>query len=208
MQKKSESRKNVTVIKKYSNRRLYDTEQSRYITLDELSHTIREGRDVQVVDVKSGQDLTQGTLTQIIMESRGAAKLLPSSLLMQLIRMEDEDLAEFLTRYIAAALELYQTARRSADRVAPFNPFAEVPFAATNAVARLFTGAMNLGGKVLGRDEQAPAGESYARPEEPLEAEAPADAAPPTEASSSEDAVAMMRRELDELKALIMKNNR
>ena len=131
------------VIKKYSNRRLYDTQDSRYITLDELAVKVRSGTDVRVVDAKAGTDLTQGTLTQIIMESRGAAKLLPVNLLTQLIRMEDEHLAEFLSRYMAGALELYQTARHGAQHLTPWFPQANVPFAATNAFARMAVGLWN-----------------------------------------------------------------
>ncbi|TMA14751.1 MAG: polyhydroxyalkanoate synthesis repressor PhaR, partial [Deltaproteobacteria bacterium] len=86
----------MTLIKKYGNRRLYDTGHSRYITLEELADIIRGGEDVRVVDAKSGEDLTTGTLAQIIIEGRGAARLLPVPLLVQLIRMGDDALAEFL----------------------------------------------------------------------------------------------------------------
>ena len=72
------------LIKKYGNRRLYDTESSRYITLEELAGIIRRGEEVRVVDAKSGEDLTTATLAQIIIEGRGAARLLPLPLLVQL----------------------------------------------------------------------------------------------------------------------------
>ncbi|MFY0542233.1 polyhydroxyalkanoate synthesis regulator DNA-binding domain-containing protein [Nannocystis pusilla] len=94
-------------VKKYGNRRLYDTEGSRYVTLEEIAERVRMGEDLKVVDAKSGQDLTQVTLAQIILESRGAARLLPVSLLKQLVRMRDDALAEFFGRYIAWALEVY-----------------------------------------------------------------------------------------------------
>jgi len=81
------------IVKKYSNRRLYDTEGSSYVTLEELADKIRQGADVRVLDAKTGEDLTQATLTQIILESRGAARLLPIPLLLQLIRMGDDALA-------------------------------------------------------------------------------------------------------------------
>src|SRR5262245_46762004 len=64
------------LVKKYTNRRLYDTEESRYITLEELAEKIRAGDDASVIDARTGEDLTQATLTQIIMESRGAARIL------------------------------------------------------------------------------------------------------------------------------------
>ena len=72
------------IIKKYGNRRLYDTGSSRYITLEDLAEQIRGGQEVRVIDAASGDDLTQATLTQIIIEGRGAARLLPVGLLTQL----------------------------------------------------------------------------------------------------------------------------
>jgi polyhydroxyalkanoate synthesis repressor PhaR len=132
-------RLSMTLVKKYSNRRLYDTDDSRYITLDELAVKIREGNDVQVVDAKTGEDLTQGTLTQLILEGP-AAKLLPVPLLRQLIRMQDDALAEFLGKYVTAALDLYLAARDGAEQVAPYFPFASVPMQATQAFLRLFSG--------------------------------------------------------------------
>jgi len=128
----------MTLIKKYGNRRLYDTGLSRYITLEELAGQVRDGADVRVVDAKSGSDLTQATLAQIILESRGGSRLLPVPLLVQLIRMGDEALAEFFGRYVSGALELYLQAKAGAQAFAPMNPFATLPFTATNALARLF----------------------------------------------------------------------
>ncbi|MEL6543903.1 MAG: polyhydroxyalkanoate synthesis regulator DNA-binding domain-containing protein [Myxococcota bacterium] len=128
------------VVKKYSNRRLYDTHNSRYVTLVELAALIESGHDVRVVDAKSGQDLTQGTLMQIILDGRGAAELLPVELLTQLIRMGDDALAEFLGRYMSYALELYVQAKQGAQAIAPYNPFAAVPFAAASSIARFWGG--------------------------------------------------------------------
>jgi len=112
------------LVKKYGNRRLYDTDQSRYITLEELADGIRQGKDVQVVDAKSGEDLTTATLAQIIIEGRGAARLLPQALLVQLIRMGDDALAEFFGQYVTWALEVYLQAKQGVQAMAPFNPFA------------------------------------------------------------------------------------
>lgn len=111
------------LVKKYGNRRLYDTEQSRYITLEELAESIRQGKDVHVVDAKTGDDLTTGTLAQIIIEGRGAGRLLPPALLVQLIRMGDDALAEFLGQYVTWALEVYLQTKQGVHAMAPFNPF-------------------------------------------------------------------------------------
>jgi polyhydroxyalkanoate synthesis repressor PhaR len=115
------------LVKKYGNRRLYDTEASRYVRLDEIADRIRDGADVQVVDAKSGADLTAPTLAQIIFEDRNAARLLPVPLLLQLIRMGDGPLAEFLGRYVSWALEMYLQARSGLGSL--YNPLAALrPF--------------------------------------------------------------------------------
>jgi polyhydroxyalkanoate synthesis repressor PhaR len=189
------------LVKKYANRRLYDTEASRYVGLEELAEKIRRGSDVQVVDAQSGLDLTQATLTQIILESRGAAKLLPVPLLLQLIRMGDDALAEFFGRYLSGALELYLSAKHGAQTIAPYAPFATLPFQATNALARLLTGVVPWG------EAAAPTrvGENVAR-ETASEAPAPPPATPvppPPSAAATSDDLAALRREMDELRASI-----
>lgn len=185
------------LVKKYSNRRLYDTEGSAYITLEELAEKIRLGAEVRVVDAKTNEDLTQLTLTQIIMESRGAARLLPVPLLTQLIRMGDDSLTEFLGRYMSTALELYLQAKHGAQAIAPYNPLANVPFAVTNALARLIVGGLGLGGP---QPATPPSPSAYAGWGEPAPPPAPLSAAP-----ASTD-MADLRRELDELKASMKEN--
>lgn len=117
-------------VKKYGNRRLYDTVRSRYITLEELAAVVRGGENVQVVDAKSGEDLTAGTLTQILVEGRGAARLLPLPLLVQLVRMGDDALAEFFGQYVTWALQVYIQAREGAQSLNPFGGLFGAPFQA------------------------------------------------------------------------------
>jgi polyhydroxyalkanoate synthesis repressor PhaR len=179
------------IVKKYSNRRLYDTEQSRYITQEELAEKIRLGADVRVIDAATGGDLTQVTLAQIILESRGASRLLPVPLLVQLIRMGDDSLAEFFGRYMSGALDLYLHAKEGAAAIAPYNPFVNVPFAATNALARLLMGS---GGGAFGWRDPPPAVVPSHLPSPPPPLPSP----PPVRESSEE--MKDLRRELDELK--------
>jgi polyhydroxyalkanoate synthesis repressor PhaR len=176
-----------TVIKKYGNRRLYDTSESRYVTLEELEQRIRTGENVRVLDAKTDADLTQQTLAQIILESRGGAKLLPVPLLLQLIRMGDEALAEFFGRYMGAALEMYVQAQRGAQAISPYVPMATLPFSATNALARLILGA----GQLVAPEPAWPP---------PMAAPSAPPATPPPGAPDDEDDVATLRRELDELR--------
>ncbi len=100
----------TVVIKRYSNRRLYNTAASRYVNLDDIAALVREGKDVQVVDAKTGQDLTRVTLTQIITEdARDKPTGLPLELLRQLIVASDEVRQEFIMWYLKSAFETYQT---------------------------------------------------------------------------------------------------
>lgn len=105
-----ESRKTATVlIKKYGNRRLYDTTGSRYVNLDDLADLVRAGKEVRVVDAKSGRDLTRVTLTQIITEdAKGKPTGLPLELLRQLIVASDEVRQEFLMWYLKSAFDTYE----------------------------------------------------------------------------------------------------
>jgi polyhydroxyalkanoate synthesis repressor PhaR len=99
----------TVIVKKYGNRRLYDTAGSRYINLDDIAGLIRAGKEVKVVDAKSGDDLTRVTLTQIITEdARDKPTGLPLELLRQLIIASDEVRQEFMMWYLKSAFETYQ----------------------------------------------------------------------------------------------------
>lgn len=97
------------VIKKYGNRRLYDTAGSRYVNLDEVAGFIRQGKDVQVLDAKTGKDLTRVVLTQIITDdARDKPTGLPLELLRQLVVASDEVRREFVMWYLKSAFDAYQ----------------------------------------------------------------------------------------------------
>ena len=102
------------VIKKYANRRLYDTSSSRYINLEDIAALVRNGKDVQVVDANSGEDLTRVTLTQIIVEdAKGQPAGLPLELLRQLIVTTDHVGQEFIMWYLKSAFDTYQRVQSS-----------------------------------------------------------------------------------------------
>lgn len=97
------------IIKKYGNRRLYNTADSRYVNLDDIAALVREGADVQVLDVKTGEDLTRVTLTQIITEdAKDKPTGLPLELLRQLIVASDQVRQEFVMWYLKSAFDAYQ----------------------------------------------------------------------------------------------------
>jgi polyhydroxyalkanoate synthesis repressor PhaR len=96
-------------IKKYANRRLYDTESSSYITLDRLAAMVREGREFEVVDAKSGEDITRSVLTQIIVdeEARGST-MLPVNFLKQIIGLYGNSMQTMVPGYLEAAMDAFK----------------------------------------------------------------------------------------------------
>ena len=93
------------VVKKYANRRLYNTESSSYVTLEDLAQMVRAGRDFVVYDAKSSDDITRSVLTQIIVEEEAkGSHLLPESFLRQLIGFYGDSLQGVLPRYLEATM--------------------------------------------------------------------------------------------------------
>ncbi|WP_419809887.1 polyhydroxyalkanoate synthesis repressor PhaR [Sphingomonas sp.] len=117
-------------IKKYANRRLYNTESSSYITLEHLATMTRAGRDFKVVDAKTDEDITHNILTQIIMEAegRGTTPMLPVNFLRQLIAMYGDSMQAVVPGYLEASMDSF---RRNQDqfRSAVEGAFANSPFA-------------------------------------------------------------------------------
>ncbi len=114
-------------IKKYANRRLYDTESSSYITLDRLAAMIREGRDFEVVDAKTGEDITHQVLTQIIVdeESRGST-MLPVNFLRQLIGLYGGQMQGAVPTYLEAAMDAFQKNQQAMAGAFGQNMFADL----------------------------------------------------------------------------------
>ena len=110
MAKSKNGKDGPTVIKKYANRRLYDTGRSSYVTLDDLCEMVKEGHDFVVVDAKSGNDITRSVLTQIIVdqESRGET-LLPTNFLRTLIGFYGDKVQDFVPTYLDQTLQVFVT---------------------------------------------------------------------------------------------------
>ncbi|HEV8639820.1 MAG TPA: polyhydroxyalkanoate synthesis regulator DNA-binding domain-containing protein [Methylomirabilota bacterium] len=105
------------MIKRYSNRKLYDTQESRYVTLDEIEEMIRAGKEISVVDAATGEDLTSVTLAQIILENeRHHRTALPAPFLHQLIK-HGEAWQEFVQRSMKSSLEGIISSQREMDRI-------------------------------------------------------------------------------------------
>jgi polyhydroxyalkanoate synthesis repressor PhaR len=96
------------VIKKYANRRLYNTESSSYVTLDHLSQMVKEGTSFEVQDARTGEDITRSVLTQIIFEEEAKGQnLLPINFLRQLIRFYGDPMQAFVPGYLDLAMESF-----------------------------------------------------------------------------------------------------
>jgi len=107
----------IRLIKRYGSRKLYDTEESRYVSLDELAGWIRAGQQIRVVDNKSSDDVTAQTLTQIISEEgRKGTALLPNELLHELIRIGEEPVS---SRVEHLQLRMDRLVQASIDRIGP-----------------------------------------------------------------------------------------
>ena len=128
------------VIKKYANRRLYNTDTSSYVTLDDLCDMVKEGSDFIVYDAKSGDDLTRSVLTQIIFEQEGKAggqNLLPVNFLRSLIGFYDNSLKEFVPHYLESSMQAFQKNQEKMREVLGINTIAN-PLAGFNQVTAQF----------------------------------------------------------------------
>ncbi|MGE4480349.1 polyhydroxyalkanoate synthesis repressor PhaR [Acidocella sp.] len=105
MQETAQSSPQPVIVKKYANRRLYNTESSSYITLENLAGMVRDNRDFVVYDAKSGEDITRSVLTQIIVEEEGKGNaLLPVNFLRQLIGVYGTDMPSLMPKYLEQAM--------------------------------------------------------------------------------------------------------
>ncbi len=136
------------VIKKYANRRLYNTETSSYITLEHLAQMTREGRDFQVFDARSGEDITRSVLTQIVMEEESTGQtMLPVPFLRQIIAMYGDSMQSMVPHYLEASMAAFaenQTKFRTAA-LKPFEQLTKQNLALFQAATEMLTGGLATG---------------------------------------------------------------
>ncbi|MEM8630119.1 MAG: polyhydroxyalkanoate synthesis repressor PhaR [Pseudomonadota bacterium] len=176
------------LIKRYASRRLYNTETSDYVTLEDIAGFIREGRNVQIVDLKSGDDLTRQYLLQIIAEheSRGES-VLPIDVLTDLVRSYSSQAQSIVPHFLAASFEMLRDGQsKMMENFTKANPMAAMPgFDAMRAQQEAFVKAMTGG---MGSGWSAPAQE----PEE----------------DTSTDELDSIRKQLSELQEQLSKLNK
>jgi len=141
----------TVVIKKYENRRLYDTTNSRYVNLEEVAQILQRGDDVRVVDAASGEDITRLILTQIIVEdAKTPDSNFPLDVLRQMVVASSRASQESALKYMKAMLDIYQnTYRAMAPPLNPFefmqNPYAPRSAASASPPAAAHADAPNAG---------------------------------------------------------------
>jgi polyhydroxyalkanoate synthesis repressor PhaR len=129
------------VLKKYANRRLYDTEKSAFVSLSQVADLVRQGRDIEIRDDKTGEDVTAFILTQIVLEEvKKKSLLLPVSLLSLLIRYGDSVLSEFFDKYLEQTLRNYLTYKSAVD--AQFKKWLELGQDFSTLTQKAMTGLM------------------------------------------------------------------
>ncbi len=189
------------LIKRYASRRLYNTETSDYVTLEDIAGFIRQGRQVQIVDLKSGDDLTRQYLLQIIAEheSRGE-NVLPVDVLTDLVRSYTTNAQSVVPQFLAASFEMLRGGQsKLMENLSTFpNPMSSMPgFDTLQRQQQMFLKAM-MGG--WGRT-----GSSGPGSEEEEAPSAPAEPAPDGEDASPEEELTQIRKQLAELQSKISK---
>lgn len=103
----------TVVLKKYGNRRIYDTTSSRYVTLGEVEAMVQQGKDIVVTDAKTGEDITKEILVQLLLERDGARAALPMGLLKQAVRLANSPLKEGLVKSLQEGLDTFLHSQRA-----------------------------------------------------------------------------------------------
>ncbi|MDX2044555.1 MAG: polyhydroxyalkanoate synthesis regulator DNA-binding domain-containing protein [Acidobacteriota bacterium] len=130
---------NTVVIKRYGNRRLYNTETGSYVTYQDLIAIIRTGHDVQVIDSTSQTDVTKSVLMQAILEEEKNQSLLPLPFLFQILRSREDSIQDFLKNHLAASFDAYLKTKEEFDR--RFRSFLELGATAPQMWEQLVPGA-------------------------------------------------------------------
>ncbi|WP_134681945.1 polyhydroxyalkanoate synthesis repressor PhaR [Paracoccus ravus] len=185
------------LIKRYASRRLYNTETSDYVTLEDIAGLIRAGRQVQIVDLKSGDDLTRQYLLQIIAEHEGRGEnVLPLEVLTDLVRSYTTQAQSVVPQFLAASFEMLREGQsKMFENLSTFpNPMSSMPgFEAMRRQQQMFLKAMASGWGAAGSSGPM------------AETDDDAAAAPSSRGSSGGEDMEEIRRQLAELQKRISK---
>ncbi|GLQ05294.1 polyhydroxyalkanoate synthesis repressor PhaR [Sneathiella chinensis] len=198
MVEKSSENKDAIVIKKYANRRLYNTATSSYVTLDHLSQMVKDGIDFVVYDAKSNDDITRSVLTQIIFEEEAKGQnLLPINFLRQLIRFYGDSLQSVVPDYLDMSMRSFASNQEKMRQALPENLRDNPLYRQFEEMGRqnmaMFSQAMKLFSPSA---FEAPSAEPEPEPQKPA---APASDATTEMMKEMREQMALMQKRLDEL---------
>ncbi len=151
------------LIKRYASRRLYNTETSDYVTLEDIAGFISDGRDVQIIDLKSGDDLTRQYLLQIIAEHESKGEnVLPVDVLTDLVRSYTSQAGSVVPQFLQASFEMLRDGQSKVmENMSSMNPMAQMPgFEAMQAQQQAFLKAMTSGWSGAGDAETKNSGDA------------------------------------------------
>jgi polyhydroxyalkanoate synthesis repressor PhaR len=161
----TETKDDTLIIKRYGNRRLYNTETGSYVNYQDLVKLIRDGQDIQVIDSTTKADVTKSVLMQIILEEEKSDKnLLPTTFLYQVLRSREEAAQDFFRNYLATSFAAYMKTKEEFDR--RFRSLLDIGSAAPNLFEKWIPGADAMKGLFgMGAKEEAPVEEPETRKE-------------------------------------------
>ncbi len=200
------------VIKKYANRRLYNTSTSMYVTLDHLAQMVKDKTDFVVYDAKSGEDITRSVLTQIIFEEESKGQnLLPISFLRQLIGFYGDNLQGLVPQYLEMAMQSFaknqEQMRKAMQGAFGFNPFAQMEQQTRQSMA-MFEQAMKMFNPFMagmpgagGQGAAPPAADARDNGVTPPVAPVAPPPESPRDGGNASQAIDELRRKLEELQS-------
>lgn len=140
MAKKKKEQSATLIIKRYGNRRLYNTGTKSYVNYEELARIVRDGQDIKVVDSKSKEDVTKAVLIQLILEEeKNDQTVLPTEFLFQILRTREDNLQDFFRNHLTASFNAYLKTKEEFDN--RFRSVLEMAFSAPQALEKLIPGA-------------------------------------------------------------------
>ena len=199
------------VIKKYANRRLYNTHTSSYVTLEHLAQMVKDGQEFTVHEAKTGEDITRSVLTQIIVEEEAKGQnLLPISFLRQLIALYGDNLQGIVPQYLDVMMQSFsdnqdQIRTYLNGTLGGFNPFQQMG----EQMEEFGRGNMNALGQAMNMFNAPGSTDPKSQSEEPAPSDPPAaDPPPDAENSAFEDLQAQLRAMQHQLDALARKDGK
>jgi polyhydroxyalkanoate synthesis repressor PhaR len=187
------------VIKKYANRRLYNTAKSSYVTLDDLSKMVRAGLDFSVHDAKTGEDITRSVLAQIIFEEEAKGhSMLPTNFLRQIIGLYGDALQKVVPSYLEASMETFAQNQEKMREAFGANPAIMNFETMARSNMEWFEQAMRMFSP-FGAAAAAAAGKAAGRPEASATPEATPPKADPEQASRTETRADDLSQDLEQL---------